>query len=56
MVEQVRIGMGANILQNCSIGARAIVGAGSLVKVDVSDRTLVDGIPAKIVSENIDGL
>jgi len=54
--EQARIGMGANIIQNCTIGSRAIVGAGSLVKSDVPDRSFVEGVPAKIIAENIDGI
>jgi sugar O-acyltransferase (sialic acid O-acetyltransferase NeuD family) len=54
--EQARIGMGANIIQNCTIGSRAIVGAGSLVKMDVPERTFVEGVPAKIVAENINGI
>ena len=54
--EHARICMGANILQNCKIGVSAIVGAGSLVKTDVPDRTYVEGVPAKIVAEDIDGL
>lgn len=49
------IGLGANIIERVSIGNQAIISAGSLVKKDVPDKTLVEGSPAKIVAEGVDG-
>lgn len=43
------IGAGATILQGVTIGENAIVSAGSVVSKDVSDNTIVGGIPAKII-------
>ena len=43
------IGSGANILPGLRIGARAMVGAGSVVTRDVPPRAIVSGNPARIV-------
>lgn len=43
------IGVGAILLPKTIIGSGAIVGAGALVTKDVSDNTLVMGIPAKAI-------
>lgn len=43
------IGTGATILGGVSIGARAIVGAGSVVTKDVPADTIVAGNPARII-------
>jgi len=43
------IGTGSTILSNVTIGAHAIVGAGSVVTKDVPDRTIVAGNPARII-------
>jgi len=43
------IGSGANILPGLKIGARAMVGAGSVVTRDVPPRAIVSGNPARIV-------
>lgn len=43
------IGAGAIILGGCSIGAYAMVGAGSIVTKDIPERALVVGNPALIV-------
>lgn len=43
------IGSGATILCGITIGEEAIVGAGSVVTHDVSDRTVVAGNPARVV-------
>jgi acetyltransferase-like isoleucine patch superfamily enzyme len=40
--------MGANIIQNITIGANSIIAAGSTVIKDVPDNVLVAGIPALI--------
>lgn len=43
------IGSGATILGGVSIGARAIVGAGSVVTKDVPADTVVAGNPARVI-------
>lgn len=43
------IGIGAIILNGVRIGASSIVGAGSVVTKDVPARSLVVGVPAKVV-------
>ncbi|MGF1458265.1 MAG: gamma carbonic anhydrase family protein [Leptolyngbyaceae cyanobacterium] len=42
------IGIGAIILNGVRVGAGSIVGAGALVTKDVSPRSLVVGLPAKV--------
>jgi sugar O-acyltransferase (sialic acid O-acetyltransferase NeuD family) len=41
------IGMGANVIQEIVIGDEAVIAAGAVVIGDVSERTLVAGIPAR---------
>jgi len=53
--EQSYIGIGATVLDHRSIGRDALVGAGALVTRNVPDRAHVQGIPARIVREDIDG-
>jgi carbonic anhydrase/acetyltransferase-like protein (isoleucine patch superfamily) len=43
------IGIGAIILNGVRIGSGSIVGAGSVVTKDVAERSLVVGVPAKVV-------
>ncbi|MGN6295201.1 MAG: sugar O-acetyltransferase [Ginsengibacter sp.] len=43
------IGANATILPGVTIGENAIVAAGAVVSKDVSDNTVVGGIPAKII-------
>ncbi len=43
------IGAGATVLDGVRIGAGSIVAAGALVRRDVPDRSLVAGIPARLV-------
>lgn len=49
----VWIGANAIILSNVKIGRGSVVAAGSVVTKDVPENTLVGGIPAKIIKENI---
>jgi acetyltransferase-like isoleucine patch superfamily enzyme len=49
----VWIGLNATILKGVTIGDGAIVAAGSLVNRDVPPATLVAGVPAKVVRENV---
>jgi acetyltransferase-like isoleucine patch superfamily enzyme len=43
------IGAGATILPGVTIGENSIVAAGAVVNKDVSDNTIVGGIPAKFI-------
>lgn len=47
------IGAGATILQGVTIGENSVVAAGAVVSKDVPDNTIVGGIPAKIINNNI---
>lgn len=54
-IEEVRvkkgsfIGAGAIIMPGITIGERVVVGAGAVVVKDVSDKTVVAGLPARII-------
>ncbi len=52
--DDVWIGMGAIILKGVTIGEGAIVAAGAVVNKDVPPHTLVGGVPAKILKENVE--
>jgi len=45
------VGGGANLLPGITIGENAIVGASSVVTKNVPDRTVVMGIPAKVIRD-----
>lgn len=47
--DDVWIGAGAMILPGVTIGHKCVIGAGSLVKEDVADNTVVAGNPAKML-------
>lgn len=47
--ERVHIGAGAIILPGVSIGDEAIVGAGAVVSKDVANKSIVVGVPAKLL-------
>ncbi len=49
------IGIGAIILNGVRIGAGSMVGAGAVVTKDIPARSLVVGIPAKVVRQISDG-
>ena len=51
--EHVWIGNRAIILKGVTIGDGAIVAAGALVTGDVPAHTIVAGVPARIIKENI---
>lgn len=52
--KHVWVGMNVTILKGVTIGEGAIVAAGSVVVKDVAPRTLVGGVPARLISENVD--
>jgi UDP-2-acetamido-3-amino-2,3-dideoxy-glucuronate N-acetyltransferase len=45
------IGSNATILAGLTIGERALIGAGAVVKRDVADYAIVAGVPAKVVGD-----
>lgn len=49
--DNVFIGMGAIILQNCTIGPNSVVAAGAVVTSDVPAGKIVGGVPAKVIGE-----
>lgn len=54
----VTIGMGARVLghRNIVIGDNCVIGANAVVTKDIPPNSIVAGIPAKIIGENIGGL
>jgi acetyltransferase EpsM len=53
--EGAYIAMGAIILDRISVGSDAVVAAGAVVTHDVPDGAQVQGVPARIVRENVEG-
>lgn len=49
--DRVFIGAGAIINMGVTIGDEAVIGAGSVVTADVPSRTVVVGVPARIVAD-----
>lgn len=49
--DHVWVGAGAIILSGVTIGERAIIAAGSVVKEDVPPRWVVAGVPAKQIRQ-----
>lgn len=49
----VWIGLNVTILKGVTIGDGAVIAAGSVVNKDVAPNTLVGGVPAKVIKENI---
>ena len=49
--EGVWIATGAKILKGVEIGKGAVVAAGAIVTQDVTDFSIVGGIPAKVIGE-----
>ena len=51
--DHVWIGTNAMILRGVTIGEGAIVAAGSVVSRNVPPRSLVSGVPAKVIANNV---
>ena len=51
--DHVWIGMRTMILKGVTIGEGAVIAAGAVVTRDVPPYTLVGGVPAKVIKENI---
>lgn len=49
----VLIGAGAKILGPVKIGNNVVIGANAVVNKDIPDNTLVGGVPARVLKENI---
>lgn len=52
--EHVWVGSGARIMKGTTIGDGAIVAAGAIVTKDVPPRTLVAGVPARVIRKNVE--
>ncbi|WP_434503070.1 Coenzyme F420 hydrogenase/dehydrogenase, beta subunit C-terminal domain [Prevotella sp.] len=52
--DHVWIGQGASVLKGVTIGNGAIIAAGAVVTKDVPAHSVVGGVPAKNISENIE--
>jgi acetyltransferase-like isoleucine patch superfamily enzyme len=48
---RVGIGSNATILAGVTIGENALIGAGAVVRDDVSDFAIVAGVPARIIGD-----
>lgn len=51
--DNVWIGAGAKILKGVTINEGAVIGAGAVVTKDVPSNTIVAGVPAKAIKQNI---
>jgi maltose O-acetyltransferase len=47
--------MGATLLDRISIGSHSVVAAGAVVTRDVPEKVQVQGVPARVVKEGVEG-
>lgn len=52
--DHVWVGSGVRILKGVTVGDGAVLAAGSIVTKDVEPRTLVGGVPARVLRKNVD--
>lgn len=52
--DHVWVGNGVRILKGVTVGDGAILAAGAIVTKDVEPRTLVGGVPARVLRKNVD--
>lgn len=52
--DNVYIGAGAKVLGDVTVGAGAVIGANAVVIKDVEPKSVVAGVPAKVVKTNVD--
>ena len=52
--DKVWIGINVTILKGVTVGDGAVIAAGSLVNKNIPPRTLVGGVPAKVLRENVE--
>lgn len=52
--DHVWIGINATILKGVHIGRGAVIAAGSVVTKDIPERSLVGGVPARVIKTDID--
>lgn len=50
----VWVGLNVTILKGVNIGNGAVIAAGAVVTKDVSENTLVGGVPAKLIRDNVE--
>ncbi|MCH2209851.1 MAG: acetyltransferase [Fuerstiella sp.] len=50
---ETHIGIGATVLENLTIGSRAVIGAGAVVVTDVPDDSVFVGVPARRIKKQI---
>lgn len=51
--DHVWIGLNATILKGVRVGQGAVVAAGAVVTADVPENSLVGGVPAKVIKQDI---
>jgi serine O-acetyltransferase len=52
--DNVYIGPGARLIGGFKVGNNVVIGANAVVIKDVPDNSVVAGVPAKVISNNIE--
>jgi len=53
--EGAYVAMGAIVIDRITVGVHAVIGAGAVVTRDVAARVQVQGVPARVVKEGVEG-